>query len=227
MQIPAKTVLGWLTSYFLLIQPSRVHNHTRRRLIDPTIVVVPIQRLNKSVVCEARVVVVCQLLSMSLTGNEVIQAAQSIRAAFTLAAANGVKRNDTVVQTHANELVRGICLLVAVLLGVIVHSPVMHRSRVGLGTTDDFCDELRTEGCDPGHAPVPLGVGRELREVGMLVVVVDTHCGQDGDDDVVVGEVRVERTAEWEVCCVVCNGAVDAAVAFEDVLVVQTGEEFL
>ena len=57
--------------------------------------------------------------------------------------------------------------------------------------------------------------------------VVDAHCGQDGDDDVVVGEVCIERTAQWEVCCVVRDGAVDTAFAFEYVLVVQAGEEFL
>ena len=74
---------------------------------------------------------------------------------------------------------------------------------------------------------MPLGVGRELREVGVLMPVVNTHCRQDRDDDVVVGEVCIERTAQWEVCCVVRDGAVDTAFAFEYVLVVQAGEEFL
>jgi hypothetical protein len=74
---------------------------------------------------------------------------------------------------------------------------------------------------------VPLGVRRELREVGMFAVVVDAHSCQNRDDDVVVGEVCVKWTTQWEVCCVVRDRAVDAAVAFENVLVVQAGEKFL
>lgn len=57
--------------------------------------------------------------------------------------------------------------------------------------------------------------------------VVDAHCCQDGDDDVVVGEVGVEGSVEREVLGVVGEGAVDAAVACGDVLVGQAGEEFL
>ena len=66
-----------------------------------------------------------------------------------------------------------------------------------------------------------------MGEVWMLVPVVDTHCRQNGDDDIVVGKVCVEGTAQWEVGCVVCDGTVDAAVAFEYVLIVQAGKEFL
>jgi hypothetical protein len=61
----------------------------------------------------------------------------------------------------------------------------------------------------------------------MLVPVVDTHCCQDGDDDIIVGKVCVEGTAKWKVGCVVCNGAVDAAIAVKYVLIVEAGEKFL
>lgn len=187
----------------------------------------PVQRLNKSIVREARIVIIRQLLGISLASNKIVQAAQSIRAASALTSADSIERHDAIVQAHANELVRGVRLVVAVLLGVVVDSAIVNSSWVWLGTTDDFCDKLGAEGCDSGHTPVPVGVGRELREVGMLVVVIDAHCGEDRDDDVVVGEVCVERTAQWEVCCVVRDGAVDAAVALEYVLVVQAGEELL
>jgi hypothetical protein len=42
-----------------------------------------------------------------------------------------------------------------------------------------------------------------------------------------VGKVCVEGAVEREVLGVVCEGAVDAAVAGRDVLVCQAGEEFL
>lgn len=74
---------------------------------------------------------------------------------------------------------------------------------------------------------MPRWVGRELSEIGVLVVIVDAHRRQDRDDDIIVGEVGVEGTAKWEVCRVIRNGAVDAAVACKDVLVVQAGKKFL
>ena len=214
-------MLGLSTSRSSLVQLSWVHNHTRRRFVNPTIVIVPIQRLHKSVVREARVVVISQLLSISLTSNEIVQAAQPIRTAFAFAAANSIERYDAVVQAHANELVRGVRLVVAVLLGVVIHSAIVNSSWVWLGAADDFCDEFGAEGRDSGHAPMSLGIRRELCEVGILMVVINAHCCQHRDDDIVVGEVRVEWTAQWEVCCVVRDRAVDAAVAFEYVLVVQ------
>lgn len=209
------------TLHSSLVQPSWVHNHTRRRLVNPTIIIVSIQRLDKCVVREARVVVVGQLLSIRLASNEIVQAAQSIRTAFAFTAANSVEGYDAIVQAHANEFVRGVRLVVAILLGVVIHSAIVNCSWVWLGAADDFCDEFGAKGSDSGHTPVSLGVGRELREVGVFVVVVDAHCCQDRDDDIVVGKIRVEWTAQWEVCCVVCDRAVDAAVAFKYVLVVQ------
>jgi hypothetical protein len=53
----------------------------------------------------------------------------------------------------------------------------------------------------------------------VFVEVVDAHCRQHRDDDIVVGEICVEGTVEREVFGVVCEGAVDAAVAGRDVLV--------
>ena len=64
-----------------------------------------------------------------------------------------------------------------------------------------------------------LWVGREGGEAGVFVEVIDAHGCEHGDDDVVVGEVCVERAVEGEVVGVVCEGAVDAAVAGGDVLV--------
>jgi hypothetical protein len=74
---------------------------------------------------------------------------------------------------------------------------------------------------------VSFRIGRELGEIRVLVEVIDAHRGEDGDDDVVMGEVCVEGTAEREVLRIVGEGAVDAAVARSDVLVVEAGEEFL
>jgi hypothetical protein len=66
---------------------------------------------------------------------------------------------------------------------------------------------------------VSLWVGREVGQAGVFVEVVDAHCCQHGDDDIVVGEVCVEGATEGEVLRVVCERAVDAAVAGRDVLV--------
>jgi len=66
-----------------------------------------------------------------------------------------------------------------------------------------------------------------LLEVGVLAEVVYGHGGEHGDDDVVVGEVGVERASEGEVGGVVGEGAVDGAVGARDVLVGQASEQLL
>jgi hypothetical protein len=211
----------------LLIQPSRVHNNSRSLLINPAIVIVPVQRLDQRVISEASVIVVRQLLSISLTSYKVIQLAQPVGAAFAFAAADRVQRHDAVVQPHADEFVRRFRFLIAVLRRVVGNSFVVDGSWIRIDAADDFSDELRAEGRDSRHAPVSLWVRREGGQAGVFAEVVDAHSRQHGDDDVVVGEVCVEGAVEGEVLGVVGEGAVDAAVAGSDVLVGQAGAKFL
>ena len=56
-------------------------------------------------------------------------------------------------------------------------------------------------------------------EIRGIMEVIQTHGREGGDDDVVVGEICVEGTAEREVFVIVCYGVVHAAVGFRDVLI--------
>lgn len=211
----------------LIIQPPRIDDNPLRILIDPTIIIIPIQRLDQSVIGKARKIIIGQLLRIRLASDEILQTAQPIRPPDTLSATNSIERHDTVVQTHADELVRCVCGIVTVLRWVVVRPMLTNGDRVLISAADDFCDELCAERSDLRHSPVSLGVGWVVRQAWRFVEVVDAHCCQDGDDDVVVGEVGVEGSVEREVLGVVGEGAVDAAVARGDVLVGQAGEEFL
>lgn len=72
-----------------------------------------------------------------------------------------------------------------------------------------------------------VGVRGNLVEVRRGVEVVERHCGQGGDDDIVVGEVGVEGLAQGEVGGVVGKGGVDRGVGRGDILVGQAGDELL
>lgn len=211
----------------LIIQPARIDDNPLRILINPTIIIIPIQRLDQSVIGEAREIIVGQLLRIRLAGDKILQTAQPIRPSDTFSTTNCVERHDTIVQTHADELVGCVCRIVAVLRWVVLSPMLVDGDRVLISAADDFCDEFCAERSDFGHSPVSLGVGWVVRQAWRLVKVVDAHSCQDGDDDVVVGEVGVEGSVEREVLGVVGERAIDAAVACGDVLVCQAGEEFL
>lgn len=196
-------------------------------LINPAIVVIAVQWVNQSVVGEACKVIVGQLLGISLRGNKIFQTAQSVCTTPALAAANRVQGHDAIVQTHPNELVRCIGLIVAVLRRIVERPAIVDSSWFGISAADHLGHQLSTKGSNPGHAPVPLGVRWELRQIGVLMVVVDAHRCEHGYDNVVMGEVRVEWAAKRKVLSVVCEGAVHAAVTGRDVLVIQASKKLL
>lgn len=66
-----------------------------------------------------------------------------------------------------------------------------------------------------------------LRQVWRVLKVVQRHGGQHRDDDVVVADVEVELFTKREVCRVVGQARVDAAVGARDILVGQPSLEFL
>jgi hypothetical protein len=67
--------ISGIATQILLIQPSLVHNNARSLLIDPAIVIIPVQRLHQRVIGEASVVVISQLFSISLASNKIVQLA--------------------------------------------------------------------------------------------------------------------------------------------------------
>ncbi len=57
--------------------------------------------------------------------------------------------------------------------------------------------------------------------------VVYRQSGKSRDDDIIMGEIGVERLAEREICGIVVDGEVDGRIGQGDVLIRETGNEFL
>jgi len=70
-------------------------------------------------------------------------------------------------------------------------------------------------------------VGRELSQAWWITEVIHRQCSQDGDDDIVMGEIGVEWLICWESQDVVVNGVIDWSVGASDQSVIQSCEKFL
>lgn len=195
--------------------------------VNSTIVIIAIGGVDNGPIAETSIVVVAQCVRVVLAGNKLIQSTHTIDASLASASSQSVQRQDTVVQTHANELVGCVGWVVAILSGVVLNTLLVHSSRVGVGAANDFSNKVTTERCHLGQVEVAVRVRRVLGQTGSLAEVVQRHGSHDTDDDIIVSKVGIEGTIEREVLGVVGDSAVHRAVGHSDVLVCKTGEELL
>lgn len=116
-----------------------------RRIRNGAVVVKPTRRVRDRVVSETCVVVVTQFIGIRLALDESFKGTQAVGSVSTSSASDLAEWENTVVQSHPDELVGGVCRIVSVLRGSIVLSLVGHRSRVRAAAANDFGDEL---GCE-------------------------------------------------------------------------------
>jgi len=103
--------LGEIVASDCIIKSKReLQSKSRSRRLSNGAIVIKSKWLRDVVVCETGVLVVAELKSILLALHEVAHRAETVHAIGLVAgaAANGVERKDTVVQTHPDELVCGI-----------------------------------------------------------------------------------------------------------------------
>lgn len=122
---------------------------------------------------------------------------------------------------------RRIRSVIAILTRRILNAVLLDSLGVRGGTANLLGDEICAKGSQLGQLEATLGAGRVLGQAGGVFEVVHGQRGEDGDDDVVVGEVGVDLLVEGEVVLVVVEGGVDGGVGGGDVLEFEAGEEFL
>lgn len=196
-------------------------------LHDSTIVINRRLRIRNSVISKASILIIAQLESIFLTLNKRTQLTKSILATTAASTTNAAQRQHTIVKTHTDKLVRRIGRAVPVLTRSILNAVLLHSLGLCGGTANLLGDEIGAKGSQLRQLEATLGAGRVLGQTGGIFEVVHRQSGQDGDDDVVVGEVGVDLLVEGEVVLVVVKGGVDGGVGGGDVLELETGEEFL
>lgn len=122
---------------------------------------------------------------------------------------------------------RRIRSAITVLPRRILNAMLLHSLGLSGGTANLLGDEVGAKGSQLRQLKATLGAGRVLGQTGGIFEVVHREGGEDGDDDVVVGEVWVDLLVEGERVLVVVESGVDGGVGGGDVLEFETGEEFL
>ena len=78
--------------------------------------------------------------------EKAVQGAQPVRSALARTTTDGVQGQYPIVQSHANEFVRGIGGIVAVLRWVVLGPVISNRGRVTGCAADDLGDQSTAEG---------------------------------------------------------------------------------
>ena len=129
----------------LFLPKTLLHVPCRR---DCPVIVLPLA--SNVIDCEvpkAGEVVVTQRKRPLLALQEAAHCAHAVDPAIASTTTDGIQRQDTVVQPHANELVGRIAGIVAVLRGIVLCPVVLHRRRIGTGAADDFSNKAAGEWC--------------------------------------------------------------------------------
>lgn len=194
---------------------------------NSAIVVKSVGGVCNSPVTETSIVVVTQCVRSILAGDEFVQSTHTISSALAGTSSQSVQRQDTIVETHADEFVSCVGGTVAILLGVVLDALFADSSRVGVGAANNFSGKVAAERSHLGENEVTVRVGRELSEARRVAEVIQRHGCEDTNDNIVVAEVGVKGAVQREVGRVIGDTAVDGAVGDGDVLVCQASEEFL
>ena len=88
-------------------------------------------RILKRIIPKTCKIIITQLIRIRLACYEITERTHPIRPPIrTSTPADGVEREDTIIQTHADEFVSRVCRAVAVLRGVVLCSMRLYGVRV-------------------------------------------------------------------------------------------------
>jgi hypothetical protein len=116
--------------------PLHVHFHVHSSQVlpgrgeDRSVIVLPIIRIRDVIVAKAGEIVIGFGISLFLTLQEAGSCAHPVCSVTTVSATNGRERQDAIVETHADELVRCICRAVAILCRIVLGAVIGNGSGV-------------------------------------------------------------------------------------------------
>lgn len=133
-----------------------------RSVRDRPIKIEPTRDICYGVVAKASIVVVTQLIRISLRLQEVTHSTKPIGTVTTSTTSDCVEREDSIVQSHSDELVGSVVRVVAVLCGAGVCASVLDRRGIFNTTPNDLGDKFCGEGGQVTEDEVSIWIGRIL-----------------------------------------------------------------